>query len=157
MVSIATGGFGDGDLPRVDALSSRMFLLSLLPRLSTVPSSIKPLESPTSPARTRALDVGAGIGRVTSSVLIHLFDTVEVLEPAPHFLQQAITAADGWKGLGGLPAQGKDVQPKAARFWEGGLAGFDPSQPGASAVEKARQGLWEGTDGEDGKNLTYDT
>jgi hypothetical protein len=168
------GGFGDGTLPRIDALTSRMFLLSLLPRLSTVTSSIKPL--PTDPpsatplARTRALDVGAGIGRVTSSVLIHLLDTVEILEPAPHFLAKAVEASPAWKGLSEdevrekteeeiKEAEGKKgakAVGKAVRFWEGGLAGFDPSQPGATAKETSRRGVWKGVTGEEGTSLDYD-
>lgn len=150
-----------------------MFLLSLLPRLSTVPSSIMPLPTttdsaaPTSAARTRALDVGAGIGRVTASVLIHLLDTVEILEPAPHFLAKAVEASPTWKGLSeedvketpeGEEEKGKKekTKGKAVRFWEGGLAGFDPNQPGATAKETARRGVWKGVTGEEGKSLDYD-
>jgi protein N-terminal methyltransferase len=59
------GGFGSGSLPRVDSLGSRLFLLNVLPELSTVPSALRPLNPPT--RRTRGLDVGAGIGRVTVS------------------------------------------------------------------------------------------
>lgn len=140
----------------MDALASRLFLLSLIPRLSTVPSSIRPLEPPASTHRTRALDVGAGIGRVTSSVLIHLCDTIEILEPAPHFLAEAVKASDTWKGLSPASEEKPETARKAARFWEGGLAGFDPRDPGATAKEVARKGLWAGTESEDGKNVLYD-
>jgi hypothetical protein len=67
-----------------------------------------------------------------------------------------------WKGLeevkeGEERAKlGEGIEPKAARFWEGGLSGFDPSQPGKTAVEKARRGMWEGVVGGDGKDLKYD-
>lgn len=94
--------------------------------------------------------------------MIHLVDTVEVLEPAPHFLAEAIVASKGWKGLEDVKEGeerkklGEGIEPKAVRFWEGGLAGFDPSQPGKTAVEKARRGEWVGTLGEDPKDLKYD-
>jgi protein N-terminal methyltransferase len=55
------GGYGNGSLPRVDALSSRLFLLSLLPALSTIESPLKPLDETEADKKTnvRALDVGA--------------------------------------------------------------------------------------------------
>ncbi|CED84740.1 Hydroxyindole-O-methyltransferase and related SAM-dependent methyltransferases [Phaffia rhodozyma] len=152
------GGFGNGTLPRVDALSSRMFILSLVPRLALVPSSLKtlPTNSPsTSSIRTRALDVGAGIGRVTGSVLIHLLDTVEILEPAPHFLDQAVVDSAKWKGLGGVEVD-KKMPKKAARFWRGGLAGFDPASPAASADELTRKGFWDDEQNERPEGLKYD-
>jgi protein N-terminal methyltransferase len=93
------GGFGTGSLPRVDSLGSRLFLLNLYPELCTVPSAIKPL-NPSPPARPyRALDVGAGVGRVTSDVLLHLVDHVLLLEPVTQFIQQALATADSWPGL----------------------------------------------------------
>lgn len=92
---------------------------------------------------------------MTAGVLIHLVDTVEVLEPAPHFLDQAVAAAPTWKGLGGVPVEG-EIAPKAARFWRGGLAAFDPADPWKTAEEVARRGEWDGVDGAEGKGLKYD-
>lgn len=152
------GGFGNGTLPRVDALSSRMFILSLVPRLALVPSSLKRLPTTPAPppsARTRGLDVGAGIGRVTGSVLIHLLDTVEVLEPAPHFLDQAVVDSASWKGLGGVDVE-KGVPKKAVRFWRGGLAGFDPASPGMAADELSKRGSWEEEGIQRPEGLKYD-
>jgi len=63
-------------LPRVDALGSRLFLLNLYPELSAVPSALRPLDPFSSSQRTRAVDVGAGIGRVTADVLLHLVTNV---------------------------------------------------------------------------------
>lgn len=93
-------------LPRVDALGSRQFLLRLRPDLCTVPSALKPLPASDSNnkengssekvssekgkrKRTRALDVGAGVGRVTSSVLLHVFEDVVLLEPVESFVRAA--------------------------------------------------------------------
>ncbi|EJD02351.1 methyltransferase domain-containing protein [Fomitiporia mediterranea MF3/22] len=103
------GGFGSCALPRIDALSSRHFILNLFPQLSTVPSAIRPLSAQPLTRRTRALDVGAGIGRVTSTVLLHLFSDVVLVEPATHFVQEALRSvstasrtdkyAGEWKGV----------------------------------------------------------
>lgn len=64
---------GYGSINRVDALGSRMFLLRVMPWLSTIPS---PTASTSKAAGRkevyRALDVGAGIGRVTKTVLLPL-------------------------------------------------------------------------------------
>jgi protein N-terminal methyltransferase len=95
---------------------------------------------------------------VTGNVLIHLLDTVEVLEPAPHFLDQAVAAAPSWKGLGGEPLDDPkaEMAPKAARFWRGGLSKFDPADPWKTADEQARFGAWDGVVGADAKGLQYD-
>ncbi|KAJ7581454.1 DUF858-domain-containing protein [Mycena floridula] len=128
------GGYGSGTLPRVDSLGSRLFLLNLYPELSTVTSSIKPLEETSrNGLRTRALDVGAGIGRVTADVLLHLIQDVVLLEPVAPFIQEAHTralqSADNpklpvskrWTGLNDLS--------KSVTFIQGTLQAFDPSHP----------------------------
>jgi len=53
------GGFGNGPLPRVDALGSRNFLMRLMPHLCTVPSALRKINPPNYTRRIRALDVGA--------------------------------------------------------------------------------------------------
>ncbi|KAK0450940.1 alpha-N-methyltransferase NTM1 [Armillaria borealis] len=87
------GGFGTGSLPRVDALGSRLFLLHLFPELSTVDSALKPIGKPHLSHRIRALDVGAGIGRVTADVLLFLVSDVLLLEPVTPFVQEALARA----------------------------------------------------------------
>ncbi|KIM49064.1 hypothetical protein M413DRAFT_61025 [Hebeloma cylindrosporum] len=87
------GGYGSGSLPRIDSLGSRLFLLNIYPQLSTVPSAFRPLDAPLNPPRTRALDVGAGIGRVTADVLLHLVSDVVLLEPVDSFVQEALSRA----------------------------------------------------------------
>lgn len=123
------GGFGSGSLPRIDSLGSRLFLLNLLPELSTVPSALRPL-TPPPPRRTRALDVGAGIGRVTADVLLHLVSDVVLLEPVDNFIQEALArgrasvASEGphpWRGL----ADGST----SVTFLRGTLQDFDPARP----------------------------
>ncbi|KAF9535299.1 AdoMet dependent proline di-methyltransferase-domain-containing protein [Crepidotus variabilis] len=86
------GGYGTGSLPRIDALGSRLFLLNLYPELSTLQSSFKPLYKPLQ-RRTRALDVGAGIGRVTADVLLHLVSDVILVEPVEPFIKEALQRA----------------------------------------------------------------
>ncbi|KAJ3779254.1 DUF858-domain-containing protein [Lentinula raphanica] len=134
------GGYGTGSLPRVDALGSRLFLLHLYPELSTVPSALKPLKPRAIPQPFRALDVGAGVGRVTSDVLLHLVDNVCLLEPVTPFIQEALKNArksanaesssqNGghavhWPGLAALT--------KSVTFLQGTLQAFDPAHPLAS-------------------------
>ncbi|KIK08310.1 hypothetical protein K443DRAFT_85765 [Laccaria amethystina LaAM-08-1] len=87
------GGYGSGSLPRIDSLGSRLFLLDLYPDLSTVQSARRSLTSSNPPTRTRALDVGAGIGRVTADVLLYLVSDVVLLEPVDPFVQEALARA----------------------------------------------------------------
>lgn len=85
------GGYGLGTLPRVDALGSRTFLLNVLPRLSSVaPVTEDPVKwkkaqldrrGGKGKTVTRALDCGAGVGRVTENVLLRIVDEVHVAEP----------------------------------------------------------------------------
>ncbi len=74
-------------------MGSRLFLLNLYPELSTVPSAFQPLNSSSSSQRTRALDVGAGIGRVTADVLLHLVTDVVLVEPVEDFVKEALARA----------------------------------------------------------------
>ena len=80
-------------LPRIDALGSRQLLLELFPDLCTVPSPLKPAAVPERPTRFRALDVGAGIGRVTRDVLLHLVQDVVLVEPVEKYIQEAWSRA----------------------------------------------------------------
>mmetsp|Transcript_7147 Transcript_7147/g.12853 ORF Transcript_7147/g.12853 Transcript_7147/m.12853 type:complete len:267 (-) Transcript_7147:1293-2093(-) len=64
---------GLGSLTDSDLNSSREFLLNTFPTLNF----------------HRALDVGAGIGRITFGLLIPLFDTVDMLESDPRYLKKA--------------------------------------------------------------------
>ncbi|THU89527.1 methyltransferase domain-containing protein [Dendrothele bispora CBS 962.96] len=115
------GGFGTGTLPRVDATGSRLFLLNLYPELCKVPSAIRPL-NPSPPNRLyRALDVGAGVGRVTSDVLLPLVDHVLLLEPVTPFIQEALASAANWPTL--------TSKQKSVTFIQGILQAFDPCTP----------------------------
>jgi protein N-terminal methyltransferase len=120
-------------LPRIDSVGSRLFLLHLLPELSTVPSAFSSTAHNNEGKRFRALDVGAGVGRVTCDVLLHLVHDIVTLEPVEPFIQQAITSAKAslvhndpsklgvWKGL-------KD-KTKSVTFVQGPLQSFDPNHP----------------------------
>lgn len=127
------GGFGSGSLPRIDALGSRLFLLNLLPELSTVPSALRPLNPPT--RRTRALDVGSGIGRVTQDVLLHLFSDVVLVEPVDNFIQEALARGRASISPPAQPTPGKHPwrgiadQTKSVTFLRGTLQDFDPARP----------------------------
>ncbi|KDE06548.1 hypothetical protein MVLG_03196 [Microbotryum lychnidis-dioicae p1A1 Lamole] len=128
------GGYGPATaVPRLDATASRMLILSIMPHLSTIApphrASISASETTTATTQSqrrsfRALDCGAGIGRVTSTVLLPLFDRVDLVEPVPKFLKEAQRHAErgreGWKYL----STGKGV-----RMWQAGLQFFDPAAP----------------------------
>lgn len=132
------GGFGTGSLPRVDSLGSRRFLLDLLPELSTVPSPFRSVSvSPSETRRIRALDVGAGVGRVTSDVLLPLVSDVVLLEPVESFINEARSRGKAsesgleindsgyrvlWKGIAD--------RSKSVTFFKGSLQSFDPVEPG---------------------------
>ncbi|KAG8893644.1 hypothetical protein FRC01_013462, partial [Tulasnella sp. 417] len=115
------GGFGTGTLPRVDPLGSRQFAQSLLPYTVRIKSVLRPLAADDGSRpplrRIRALDVGAGIGRVTANVLLHLVDDVVMVEPIPKFVEQAVNAAAGWKGISN--------KEKSVTFLTGPLQQFD--------------------------------
>ncbi|KAF8163345.1 methyltransferase domain-containing protein [Crassisporium funariophilum] len=127
------GGYGSGSLPRIDSLGSRLFLLNLYPQLSTVPSAFCPLDPPSDQPRTRALDVGAGIGRVTADVLLHLVSDVTILEPVTAFVQEALSRArasasstlplpkGAWPGLAD--------KTKSVTILQGTLQDFHPLHP----------------------------
>ena len=80
-------------LPRIDTLGSRQLLLQLFPELCRVPSPLKPATVRERSARFRALDVGAGIGRVTRDVLLHLVQDVVLVEPVENYIQEAWSRA----------------------------------------------------------------
>ncbi|KAF8964050.1 AdoMet dependent proline di-methyltransferase-domain-containing protein [Flammula alnicola] len=127
------GGYGSGSLPRIDALGSRLFLLNLYPQLSTVESAFRPLDAPQNPPRTRALDVGAGIGRVTADVLLHLVSDVVLLEPVESFVQEALSSArrsaSDTQGGAKTSWPGLADQSKSVTILQGALQDFDPRKP----------------------------
>lgn len=119
----------------MDALGSRQFLLHILPSLCTVPSAIRPLQPAVPKRRVRAVDVGAGVGRVTSDVLLHLAQDVVLLEPVATFIGEAVrrgTESENgtlvedksrgkWKGI--------QSREKSVTFIQGTLQDFDPTRP----------------------------
>eukprot|EP00177_Eucheuma_denticulatum_P008210 GFKZ01014940.1.p1 GENE.GFKZ01014940.1~~GFKZ01014940.1.p1 ORF type:complete len:304 (-),score=33.49 GFKZ01014940.1:537-1448(-) len=79
---------GLGKLDGRDVAANRNFLDGLRRRVTTFSDK-------------RVLDVGAGIGRVTKHFLIHLFDTVDMLEQNPKYLEESISfiGSAKYKGL----------------------------------------------------------
>lgn len=96
-----------------------------------MPSAFHPLDSSSERPRTRALDVGAGIGRVTADVLLHLVSDVTVLEPVEPFVHEALSRArssaenpsakGAWRGLGD--------RSKSVTILQGTLQDFHPLKP----------------------------
>lgn len=68
---------GYSNISDIDIETSEQFLLSLYNRKKS------------SPGRTRVLDVGAGIGRISKNLLIRYFDKVDLLEQSPIFIEEA--------------------------------------------------------------------
>jgi protein N-terminal methyltransferase len=125
LLALLLATYSSTPVPRLDATSSRLLILSLLPALSTITPPHHTKSSSPPPRRSyRALDCGAGIGRVTSTVLLPLFDRVDLVEPVKKFVDQAKRNSDkgkeGWKSL----KTGKGV-----RMWLAGLQFFDPRAP----------------------------
>lgn len=99
------GGYGNGTLPKVDAQGSRTFLLQVLPRLSAVaPSSANEgaeqwlqdriaERGGKGKSKTRALDCGAGVGRVSRDVLTRIVDIVHIVEPVESVSPLPLTSA----------------------------------------------------------------
>lgn len=121
-------------LPRIDSLGSRLFLLHVLPELSTIPSAFTTtLSNDKTSTRTRALDVGAGVGRVTCDVLLHLVSDVVLLEPVKPFIEEAIQRAKASSQSTGKPPtkswKGLKNGTKSITFVQGPLQTFNPNQP----------------------------
>ncbi|EPQ58021.1 DUF858-domain-containing protein [Gloeophyllum trabeum ATCC 11539] len=161
------GGFGTGSLPRIDALGSRQFALYLMPELCTVPSALRPLRSQPTDQRTRALDVGAGVGRVTCDVLLHLFSDVVLVEPVESFVLEAV--ARGRRSEQDVPAVAEDAnadpiapwkgikeKTRSVTFIQGTLQSLEPSHPAASGKVLGRIG-YQPTSSELSKNLSDPT
>ncbi|WWD17619.1 hypothetical protein CI109_102060 [Kwoniella shandongensis] len=174
------GGFGTGPVPHVEQLSSRLLLLSLLPSLSPFPNPLTPKPSPPPTHRRTALDVGAGIGRVTRTVLLPLFDDVVLLEPVDKFVREAYRqAATGeWRDLPRVGTQPtgddemkieawkedkrrveefKNGRGKRVRVIKRGLQGLDPKLPAEGGEEVGIAGeKRQGEEGCDEDEVTYD-
>ena len=133
-------------------------LMYLLPELCTVPSAVRPLNVPEDVAnkRTRALDVGAGVGRVTADVLLHLFSDVVLVEPVDIFINQALRRGKASEDvvnaskaflpvdegteindLEVVPWKGIADKTKSVTFIQATLQDFDPAHP-AAVPEKAK-------------------
>lgn len=109
-----------------------------MPELSTVPSAIRPLETPKIPYRTRALDVGAGVGRVTADVLLHLVSDVVLVEPVENLVKEALSRGRASESTtlkadaAFVPWKGIASKAKSVSFIQDTLQGIDPCRPSKS-------------------------
>ncbi|KAJ1028529.1 hypothetical protein NDA16_001695 [Ustilago loliicola] len=143
------GGFGH--VSRVESLGSRSFLLSVLPHLSFCAPASSNVSSfqwkkdkvaergGKGKARTRALDCGAGVGRVTQHSLIPIFDEVHMVEPVAKFLLEAKKQSSSWPQIQTPPSKSPFQARKAVHFHCSTLQDIEPSRPysTAQAVEGA--------------------
>lgn len=105
-------------------------------------SAIRPLEAKPKSYRLRALDVGAGIGRTTKTVLLPLFSDVVLVEPVPKFVQAAYQEclenmsssipSKRWKGI--------SDKTNSVTFIQEGLQTFIPLHPLSNATYIKRLG-----------------
>ena len=133
-----------------------------MPELSTIQPYTRPVEDLStsqslsrsrkcSPRRFRALDVGAGIGRVTADALLPLFHDVVLLEPVESLLQAAIV--QGHASAAQAPSKNESRLPLQKRKWkgiadgsksvtflQGTLQACDPAHPSQTATFRARVG-----------------
>lgn len=150
------GGYGNGTLPIVDAQGSRTFLLEMLPRLSAIaPASANSSNNSSSGSGnaisdwleermkerggsgrsiTRALDCGAGVGRVTRDVLSRLVDIVHIVEPVESFLDMAKKQSSSWPSMNLPPSKTAFNARKAIHFHLSTLQTFDPAKPYSSSL-----------------------
>lgn len=137
------GGFGH--VSRVESLGSRSFLLSVLPHLSfCAPASanVDALQwkkdriaerGGKGKARTRALDCGAGVGRVTQHSLLPIFDEVHMVEPVAKFLLEAKKQSTSWPQIQTPPSKSPFQARKAVHFHCSTLQDIEPARPYSTA------------------------
>lgn len=112
------GGFGNTLVPKADAAGSSAFLRKLRPRMIPPRGAV---DAAGQPLRKIAVDIGAGIGRVTRDMLHRHCDEVDLVEPVAPFVEQmheelADVAAAG--KLGTIYEVGaQDWTPEAGRYW----------------------------------------
>ncbi|KAI0035103.1 DUF858-domain-containing protein [Vararia minispora EC-137] len=143
------GGFGSGSLPRIESLGSRQFLMHVCPDLCTVPSALRPLSPPPPPKyRIRALDVGAGIGRVTADTLLHLVQDVVLVEPVEKLVRSALERAPSWKGIAD--------RSKSITVLQGTLQDLDPLRLYETTKHVGHAGFVHDCDSDGGSNTGFD-
>ncbi|KIS70654.1 N-terminal protein methyltransferase [Mycosarcoma maydis] len=138
------GGFGH--VSRVESLGTRSFLLGLLPHLSFCAPASSNVSSAQwkkdrvaerggkGKARTRALDCGAGVGRVTQHSLLPIFDQVHMVEPVAKFLQEAKIQSKSWPQILTPPSKSPFQARKAVHFHCSTLQDFEPGRPYSSST-----------------------
>eukprot|EP00742_Colponemidia_sp_Colp-10_P004079 GILJ01004353.1.p1 GENE.GILJ01004353.1~~GILJ01004353.1.p1 ORF type:complete len:228 (+),score=37.00 GILJ01004353.1:61-744(+) len=67
-------------------------------------------------ATTRALDCGAGIGRVTKDLLVKIFDKVDIVEQNPKYVEQARTYIDSQRVERFICSGLQEFTPEADRY-----------------------------------------
>lgn len=95
---------GYGFISKVDIQGSNMFLKQLFK-----------LEIP--PGNGRALDCGAGIGRITKNLLLNHFQKVDLVEQNPVFVEQARASLESHENMGTFFCAGlQDFTPEPSKY-----------------------------------------
>lgn len=110
---------------------------------------VRPLNPDPVDKRYRAVDVGAGVGRVTSDTLLYLVHDVVLVEPVESFVGEAFrrgTASASEDSNAPLPhgqtSRWKGIQDKtrSVTFVRGTLQAFNPLNPGENSTILGRVG-----------------
>ncbi|TFY76323.1 hypothetical protein EWM64_g7689 [Hericium alpestre] len=104
--------------------------------LCTVPSAIRPLNAKPPTRRIRALDVGAGIGRVTADTLLHLVDDAALVEPVDALVQEAYARGTASMNPPAAPAEDTPAQDNDADDAEHGQE--PPPRPWKGIADKSK-------------------
>lgn len=112
------GGFGR--LSKKDVSESEKFLLTNLPSVS---GSGRGEEDPLA-----ALDCGAGIGRVTNELLLDYFESVDVEEALPHFLEEARKRVGARIAEGGGGFKAAQARKRTVKFISTPSQNFHPEE-----------------------------
>lgn len=99
------GGYGDGtSVPKADVVGSSTFLRKLKPRMIPEDGEIK-----------YAVDIGAGIGRITRDMLHKFSDKIDLVEPVKPFVEQ-------------MKLELKPIQEKIGTIYDIGMQDWTPDE-----------------------------
>ncbi|GLV41478.1 N-terminal methyltransferase [Carabus blaptoides fortunei] len=131
-ISGMLGGFGY--ISKTDIEGSKMFLNQIF-------------STNNAPSTSYAVDCGAGIGRITKNLLIHVFDCVDLVEQNPAFLQKArqFIGTSHKEKLGELYAVGlQNFVPQDAKYdviWCQWVMGHLKDEHFVEFLERCKKGL----------------
>eukprot|EP00128_Syssomonas_multiformis_P015437 Colp12_sorted_trinity150504_noHs@833 len=128
------GGFGY--VSSIDVEASRDFIANFLPGGKMARTEAK-----------RALDCGAGIGRVTKKFLLPIFDRVDLVEQCPNFVEKAKTYVESDRVENFFCTGLQNFTPEPARYnviWCQWVLGHLTDDDLVAFFQRVKQGLVPG-------------